>query len=118
LETVVFDLLGQALLGVWSLVLSWLHIAKRDEIADMKKAIEKALKRADDAHVAVADVSKALDSHRLFAAETFARRGELKEAINDVKLTLQDVAARLTESHEKLVEKLDDLRERLPPKTH
>lgn len=116
------DILAQVALAAWSLVLSWLYLAKRDELSAMKSDISKANAEAEAASAAAAAGTKALDSHRLYASETFARRVEVKEALQEtearLKEALVDTEERLTETQEKLGEKLDDIRDRLPPKPH
>lgn len=109
----MFDYLWQGVLTIGSLVLGWLHLARRQEMTDVKGAISKT-------QTIVAKTADDLVAHKLYAAETFARRAEVKEAIQQseerVKEALAGAEERLSKSHEKLAEKLDTLVDRLPAK--
>lgn len=101
------DYMLQIALAVGGIVLSWLHVLQRDEVRGMKTAIAKAestaldaKKAADEAKqsavVIAFEAGKALGDHKLYAAETFARKDEMKELIAALE--------------ERLGERFDDIR--------
>ncbi len=63
------------------LVLGWLRLTEREEIKAMKAEIEKANDRAKAAE-------DALDAHKLFAAEHFARTAEMKAGFAEMEARL------------------------------
>lgn len=69
------------LITIFMAVLGWLRIIERDEIKAMKEAINAANTRAEDAE-------EALAAHKLFAAETYARSGEVKAMVAELKADL------------------------------
>lgn len=76
--------------AVLSMVLGWLHIQHRSEVADMKKAIDAAEAKAAEALTAASEAKqsavqlaftagKELSEHKLFAAENFAREADIEK---------------------------------------
>lgn len=100
-----FNYLWQGVVTIGTLVLGWLHLSHRNEVKDMKAATAAAHKRADEAAKEAAAVQKSLDSHRLWAAENFARKADVEAA-----------EARQQTQFERVFDLLDDIRDRLPPK--
>ena len=70
-----------------SLAMGWLALANRREVDHMKRDIDEATADAEDAR-------RGLEQHKLFAAETYARKSEVKEE--------------LAATERRLVEKLDE----------
>lgn len=57
-----------------SLVLGWLHLNRRAEVADMKGDIQKVDAEAEN-------VRRDLEKHKLFAAESFALKRDVKDEL-------------------------------------
>ena len=95
----MFSMIWSAILTFGSLVLTWLHLANRREVDDMKKDVEAAGKSA-------AEAASSLAKHQLYAAETYARRPDVEKAME--------------RSEERIMKRLDELSEeiktRLPAK--
>lgn len=72
-----------------SIVLGWLHIQHRAEVADMKADTAAAQKAADEAKQSAVQVAfeagQALAEHKLYAAENFSRKDELKEQFKQLE---------------------------------
>lgn len=90
--------LWQAVLTLGGLVLGWLHMAHRSEVSDMKQTAANAQKRAED-------TDKALAAHKLHAAETFARKDEVKSALDKIDARF-----------DRVLDDLDEIKTRLPTK--
>lgn len=94
------ELLWSAVLNVGLLILGWFHLLQREEVRTMKDEIANAQKRADD-------VGKALNAHQLHAAEKFATKQDVRE-----------LGDKIDRRFDRLDDKMDELTERLPPKSH
>ena len=85
-------------------VLGWREVDRRDKDGMMKKAIEDAAKDADEAR-------RALEAHKLYAAETFARKGDVDRLISQMEARLKQ---QLAEQGAKQLDVLEEIRDRLP----
>lgn len=110
-----FEHAWQLLLTAAGAVLGWLHVARRDEIAEMKRQIAAAQDSADEAKesaVALAfKAGEALSKHQLYAAETFPRKDEVERAVEKVEKRLSE---QLNAHAESTLERLAEIRDRLP----
>ncbi|HRO04594.1 MAG TPA: hypothetical protein PLS69_13410, partial [Terricaulis sp.] len=74
--------------AAFSLVLGWLHLARRDKEAAMNRAIDAAQITANEAEADAENVRRDLESHRLYAAENFPRKADVKADIEAMETRL------------------------------
>ena len=101
-----FEHLWGLVITLATILVGVLQARGRDRHQDAMDAIEKAQAEAAAAKARADEAHASLAAHKLHAAETFARRQELKEAIDKVDASL-----------ERVMDKLDDITERLPPRS-
>ena len=89
--------------GFLTLVVAFLSLFGRHIGDKVKTARDLAV----DAKKAAAAAAKDIADHKLFAAENFARSADLKEH-----------NTRMVERFDKVFEHLDEIKDRLPPRTH
>ena len=110
----MFDYLFEIALAIGVFVLGLLDRARRVELGEVKKAASDAEDEADATR-------KALDAHRLYAAETFARREEMRDSVEAVESRLKEALGqtekRLAEAQADIAKRLDDIRDRLPSRS-
>lgn len=92
-----FDYLFTAVLAFGGMVLGWLHVQRNSEAAEMKATIK--------AH------QKALADHKLYAAETFARKGDVERALDKAEERLSE---KIDGQGEAMLARLEEIRDRLP----
>lgn len=74
--------------SAFTLVLGWLHVARREKEDAMNRAISSAQSAADEAEGAAENVRRDLEAHRLYAAERFAPKVEVKAEIDAMETRL------------------------------
>lgn len=87
---------------IWSAVLTFFTLAGGALIALTNRRADKIERTADAARDAIA-------AHKTYAAETFSRKDEFKEAV-------KEFGKRFDHLDEKLDEKIDEIKDRLPPR--
>ncbi|MFN3465303.1 MAG: hypothetical protein ACK4X1_14635 [Terricaulis sp.] len=102
-----FEHVWQLVLTVAAVVLGWLHVLRREEVAEMKAAIARAENRAQAAE-------RALSEHKLFAAENFAKKPDVDRAIEKLE---ERISKQLADQGEAQLERLEEIRDRLPRRT-
>lgn len=95
-----FDHFWAGLLSLASFVLGLLHLGHRREMQAMKDDLAEAKRLATDA-------ATGLGKHQLYAAETYALK-------RDVERAVEQSEARLSKQLEGLVERVEEIRDRLP----
>lgn len=88
-----------AVVTLFTLLLGWLHVERREEIKEMK----------DDAEQTQRD----LDKHKLYAAETFSRKTDVDRAIEAAEKRIKD---QLAAAQQAQIDLLTEIRNRLPAK--
>lgn len=89
---------------IWGVVVTllvsfmgWRHTERRKEIDGMKAEI--------------AANRRALDEHKLHAAETFATADDVARSLNEAEGRLRE---QIKQNHEHMMQRLDDIKDRLP----
>lgn len=91
------DHIWQGILTLGALFLGWRHNEHRKEIDGMKAEI---------------DANRAsIEKHKLYAAETYATETAVVAELDRVEKRL---AEQIKQNHEHVLERLDDIRDRLP----
>lgn len=99
-----FDHIWQGALTLFGILFGWLHHQRNQEIDEMKQATKRAQETAQDA-------LKSLAAHQLYAAETFATTSEVSGAIDKAE---ERLGSQIKQNHEHMLQRLDDIRDRLP----
>lgn len=99
-----FDHFWQGLLSLGLALLGWHQLARRDGEAGMKKSIDEAAADAEDAR-------RALEQHKLFAAETYARKADVDRTIEAAEKRLRE---QIRDQGQRQLEVLEEIRDRLP----
>jgi hypothetical protein len=106
-----FGYLFQLALASGGALLGWLHFNRQKELDTMNAAIGEAQRMALEAKSNVAlvafEAAKQLYDHKLFAAENFVKKEDLKEAE-------QRLAIMIVEQGEQTLARLGEIRDRLP----
>jgi hypothetical protein len=110
-----FDHFWQGLLTFATAVFGLLEYNRRKELDAMRLAIAEAQGTAEDAKKSVVELAlkagQTLAEHKLYAAETFARKDEVERAVDKSEKRLAD---RMTENQEAQMARLEEIRDRLP----
>lgn len=101
-----FEYLWQFALAAGGVLLGWLHVGRNKELDEMRVQIEGANKQAAEAKAELA-------AHKLYAAENFAKKSDVERIVDKAE---QRLTEKLTQQHEAWLERLDDIRDRLPSK--
>lgn len=99
-----FEYLWQIAMAVGGGLLGFLHMLQREEVKSMKDAITAAQDDADASQ-------RALEAHKLYAAETYARKADVDKAVEGAERRIKE---QLREHQAAQLTVLQEIRDRLP----